>query len=616
MDRRVFFLGLLLLIAVGVLYPSVAMSKPARAKMLEANQKPTPPSITKNPNKMIESRRPQGGSHRSMKPIDRVKDVFRVGEAGNVMTVELSTTGYDTDGSVISGWSDDQRARLNDFIGKMYPIIESVYGSPSSSYTVTLVMDLWWSDSAVFYNSTDEIYMDEIHYQLLTHELIHAFRNDVTISSDSNWDYDDTLSGFEEGFAQAVSYECMNRYIEAYPNDPYVNTNVIWLPDYGWEYDYQNLKQLRTTDFWSDTDGTGIVWRRYEMAAVAMIKINIESPGFYKAFNEEYYARINVDETWRPTRETIIEIIETLVPTIEKFDARTWIDKQHIFYSQIVTGKKVFHILQGYPSHEFWMFQRAYFLETKDCGSEWACWDDESWSWVYHHNQNGTSGKGTLYNQFDKLVWEGALLMEPTSNPNDVGGFWGFGSDELNFTISDTLEPWPGGDASDFVFNLTEPGLYKFVAESNEATSTIYMLMGSQLVDNYHGVAGAIKGRPNGTIYLNHESFPDEVGIPVIDGVFFGEREWIAVFNNKTRYYDSVPGKVTVTFENADTGLVYETQRNIGYGSWNGTQVFLFDFAGIEATPAPTLSEWGMITLTLTLIYFGVGKIDKQSGLT
>ena len=41
--------------------------------------------------------------------------------------------------------------------------------------------------------------------RLMVHELVHAYRDNVTISSNDEWHYDPELSGFEEGMAEAVA---------------------------------------------------------------------------------------------------------------------------------------------------------------------------------------------------------------------------------------------------------------------------------------------------------------------------------------------------------------------------------------------------------------------------
>ena len=98
------------------------------------------------------------------------------------------------------------------------------------------------------------------------------------------------------------------------------------------------------------------------MAAAAIRKINVESSGFYKAFNREYYRRLNADHDLRPSRELMIEIIGSVTPTIEGRSTSEWIDKQHVFYCRNVYGKKIWHKIQDYPSSEFWVFSRSVLL--------------------------------------------------------------------------------------------------------------------------------------------------------------------------------------------------------------------------------------------------------------
>ena len=144
-----------------------------------------------------------------------------IGQTGNVLTLAFTGSGYDASGNPAAGWSSAQIATMQGFFNRMYPILVELYGPPAVSYTVTVVRDLRYAGSNIFIPSTDEIRMSDSFFpQLFSHELIHAFRNDYLLSSDQNWAFDPTLSGFEEGFAQAVSYEAMNVYAERHPTDP------------------------------------------------------------------------------------------------------------------------------------------------------------------------------------------------------------------------------------------------------------------------------------------------------------------------------------------------------------------------------------------------------------
>lgn len=545
-----------------------------------------------------------------------------LGQAGNVMQIQFAPTGYDSNGNPTAGWSADQIARMSDFFNKMYPILKNLYGPPATSYTVTIVRDLRYQGSNVFIPEDDEIRMaDNFYPQLFAHELIHAFRNDFILSSNQNWQYDPTLSGFEEAFAQGVSYEAMNKYVETYPNDNIVPGNSLWGSSYDWNYDFQNVPELRGTDFWSDGGGTWLYWVRYETAAEAIRKINLESANFYSRFNQEYYNRINLNPmSVRSSKTLIVDIIKTLVPQIESMPAENWINKQNVFYSQNVYEEKIFHQIQDYPWNEFFSFQDLYFMKTMSCGSEWACWDGNQW---IYHNLNGSTGRGNLTDVNGNTIWSGNLLIEPIQNPPD---YYGFGSDKKSLTTASTLLPWPGGNTDDYIMNLTTLGLYKFESiftnpyTGLETRNNIYRVMGSPIANNFQGAWGGILNHKNGTIYLNHEGFAEEPGIPVVNGAFAGSRSWTGIYNPRTGGRDSVPGKVFIRFVDSDTGTTYLTQRNIDYGNANGSQMFLLEFTEpIDATPplvsitspANNTSISGIVNITANATdNVGISKVE------
>jgi hypothetical protein len=522
-----------------------------------------------------------------------------LGQAGNVMQLRLATTGLDTSGNATAGWSAAQVATMSAFFDRMYPVLVKNYRPPAESYTVTVVRDLRYTGSNIFFPSLDEIHMaDSFSPQLFTHELVHAFRNDRLLSSDQNWNFNSTLSPFEEAFAQAVSYESMNDYVATYPSDPVVPATSLWGSSADWDYDFQNVAELRGTDLWSDGGGTGLYWLRYEMGAAALRKIELESPDFYRRFNAEYYARINAAPTVvRPTRALIVDIIRTLVPTIEGRPASDWVDAQHALYAQNVYGKKIFHRIQDYPWNELFAFQDVYFMETMACGSEWACFDGAQW--VYHR-LNGAQGSGRLLASDGSTVWSGPLSIQPAQNPAD--GYNAFGFARKSLTTATTVEPWPGGDPAGYVMNLRTLGLYEFQstfldpATQVPTSNHVYRVMGSEIAGNFRGVWGGVLGHRTGTLSLDHEGYPAEPAIPVVNGAFAATRGWAGVANARTGGRDSVPGRVFATFVDGQTGVTYHAQRNVDYGSVNGNQMFLFDFTGPGTPPADTAAP----TVTLT----------------
>lgn len=501
------------------------------------------------------------------------------GQAGNVMSYNIASTGYDANGAETSTWSTARQAEITSFLDRMLPILTDLYGPPSSTYSVRMVRDLRYTASAVFFPSTDEIHMgDTATYQLLTHEMVHAWRRDQILSSGSVWQFEPTLSGFEEGFAQAVSYQAMTEFAAQHPT--FGLSQKIYQSSNEWDYDFQNVPELRTRDFWSNSGGTLLHWVRYEMAAAAIAKIELEHPGFHKAFNTEYYSRINANPTLTSSRTLIKEIIQAVAPMIEGTAASAWIDQQNIFDCADHPGKKTWLFTQHYPSSEYFVFNRTYAYETFSNGSDWAHY--VSGAWVYH-SLNGSSGTATLRTNAGSVVWQNNLQITPTDNPPV---FYGFGNDQVNLTTQATNQPWPGGDASKFATGLTSLNLYKLTTQFTLAGTTVtndyYRVVGAPL-RNTAGVFGGIVGANGGTVYLNHRDHPPSPPASVVNGAFWMTPEWASLDHPTTDSVDTDPGIVDVTYVDA-AGNAYTDVRVIGYGSWNGNQLFLFDVADMTAT--------------------------------
>ncbi|MFQ6102970.1 MAG: hypothetical protein ACE5OP_01615 [Candidatus Glassbacteria bacterium] len=326
--------------------------------------------------------------------------------------------------------------------------------------------------------------------------------------------------------------------------------------------------------------GTGIYWLRYEIGAAALLKMLKDYPYLAGDFNREYYMRLNADHDLTPSRDLMVEIIQSVAPKIEGVEAADWINRQRIFDCTILKGRKIFVKTQHYPGwEEYLIFQSIFYYETFDNGSEWAYWDSTSGDWVYH-NLNGSVGSGVLYDSNGDILWEKSLLIEPTQNPPD---YYGFGSDLIHLSTDDDTSPWPGGDPDDFILNLNDLGLYRLELSFETENTEVIRVMGDPLRYT-SGVFGAVLNSAGGQIYLNHEDYPEEPPIPLVRGAFHGERAWASIDNPNTGYKDSSPGRVFVIYRD-ENGNTFKDQRNIDLGSWNGNQLFLFD------------------TLTMTRIY-------------
>lgn len=509
-------------------------------------------------------------NHISTGPVSAIWE--DLGNPVNELTIAYADYGFDSTGTnIISGWDSTEIQILDHFISRMNPIIKEIYGPPSHSYTVTLVKNLWYSGSNIFFPSSNETHMSDFYPQLLTHELIHAYRDNVILSTDDFWRFHPKLSGFEESFAQGVSYICMNRYIELYPNDTLVDSTYLFGSSMDWDYDFRNVAAITTEDFWSDFAGMGLYWERYELGAAAMRKIHLEDANFFRNFNAEYYSRLNQDRSLTTSRDLMIDIIAKIVPEIEMQHTAEWIAKQRIFDCKIKPGRKIWFKTQHYPWDEFLIFQRIFYYETFENGSDWSYWDNEADEWVYH-NLNGSTGTVTVSLYSDSIVWQGNLLIEPIDNPP---AWFGFGSDEMNFSTDNDLQPWPGGDPKDYILEMIDLDLYRIDANFDTTNQQMFRVIGEEL-RRTSGIFGGIKNATDGVIYIDHENFLPEPPLQVRNGAFWGTRQWASVPNANTGTTDSQPGKVSVRLVQTN-GIQYLAQRNIDWGSWNGNQVFLFD---------------------------------------
>ncbi len=502
-----------------------------------------------------------------------------LGDAANSVQYTLARDGFDANGKQTAGWSPETARDLSSFLDRMLPVLQDIYGPPATSYSVTLVRDLRRTASAIFYPGTDAIHLgDKATYQLITHELIHAWRNDRILSSNRNWDYDPTLSSFEEGFAQAVSYAAMTEFAKRNPDFPL--SQKVYQSSTEWDYDFQNVPALATTDFWSDAGGTQLYWIRYEMAAAAIAKIAVEHPGFYKAFNAEYYRRLNANPDLRPTRALIVDIIASVAPVIEGKPAAQWVDLQHIFASRVIPGRKIWRHVQHYPIHEFYVFNRLHTYETFRNGSDWSINERGRWRL---YNSNGLRGEATVRDAHGNTVLVSKLVISPTINPPKTTTF---GSDKLDFTTAEGELTWPE-DQSRLHKGMTPLKLYSiettFADGKRKVKDIGYMVLGSELRSR-RGIFGGVIGAREGVLRIVHRGVPEsanEAPLIVRNGAFAGERIWASRKNPASDSYDTVPGVIDVTFTDA-SGRVYTDSRAIQLGNFNGSQAFLFDLSKMK----------------------------------
>ncbi|MEA9412802.1 T9SS type B sorting domain-containing protein [Flavobacterium sp. PL02] len=580
-----------------------------------------------------------------------------LGTAGNMVNVTIETQ-FGVNG--LGGFANWQATNMMDFYSKVIPIIAQIYGPSSHSYTVNVVNDGNASGSNTFYNGpnwistqyTADAFGKMTQPRLMVHELLHAWRDNVCLSSDNLWHYQNTLSGFEEGMAECVAQIVMDKFAAAYPNYFPAGTaylNKHWGHEDGyafdWDYDFQNHSQLTTTDFWSSDQGIGAHWERYGTSSAAFYKMYVEDSDVFKKFNAEYYRRMNADHTLLTSRSLLVDIFSTVLPKVEEKETNLWIDKQRILDCKVIPGKKV-HMLsfQGADGvRDMGHDNRIHLIETQNLpgGNEWS-WDklDNSGNITqrWFHQLNNSSGKIDIVN-----YTTGAVNNTLNFRNNDAGYYGpnqgpclppsltgtpcfptGIDGHGLYTTSADRAitnggindGSWYNGlglNPDRIIYKIQTTGLYIYNIEFQSGGAVkgkYYRLHGNGFIGKdglYAGVRNNDDTPVLGKMYVEQKNTVspiagEETAITINNGTLIAPRIWTSIAETQsqfkagrvdTRY--SKPGKVHAIYVNSDCSKPQKIGfRNITYGSTvSGVQMFLFnvdDFEDILYTESmPTL---------------------------
>jgi len=466
-----------------------------------------------------------------------------------------------------NGWSSTQIDILTTFTDRMKPIIRDVFGHPSHSHKVVIknrnVGAFYAEQSDTIYIAASEIFTNR-RFHLLTHEIIHAWKDNAILAINENWGYDSLLSAYEEGTAQIVAHDCINQYINQYGNDydlsgvpTILNKTYLSSPYTSWDYDFRHQTALTSGAFYTDSGDAatdrGLTTERYEMAASALKKIQVEYPNFYKDFNQEYYRRLSENNFLTVSKNLIIDIIASVAPTIEGKNAIEWINQQEILGCQIIPGQKIYNSSSYTTSGST---NRYYFYETFSDGNNYQ-------GSTFNH-LNGTVGTGRIYNSSGQMIKNfSPKISEPSNN------YGNFVLALVNYDVDIST-------ANRLDWGVATPlALYKVEMTFGSVTEINYRVVGDNLSDG-NSVFGGIINANGGQIYIDHEDFPEEDPLQIVNGAFYGTRNWVNIPNSDTGGADSTPGQLTIRYID-DAGNEYIAYKNIEIGNGYGLQALLFD---------------------------------------
>ena len=511
------------------------------------------------------------------------------------------------------GFSSTEEQEMRNFYSLMMPIIRKVYGPPSHTYTVTLVHKEEMSSVNVFYPHLNEIHMAKFNPRLTTHEILHAYHDNVVFAMGPEWHYNAELTGWEESFAEGGAFTCMNSFFKENPT----HENASQHESYNaWNYDFQNISNITTKDYGSDGgDGMGLFRTRYAMGAAAAEKIILEDPDYLKKFNQEYYRRLYLDIDLTTSRDLMIDIMKTVKPTVEGHPAEKWVDMQRIYDCKTIEGYKVYPLTD---QREYWNFyyydQKVFYYKTFPNGSDYV-WTDEN-DVKHWHEENGKPVTLILYD------WNGNIIKNITKNtepsePLETVNRFAFA--RMNMTNAEGITT-NGTTTSDWIYNLTDFGLYTMELNAENATQRFFRIIGNDLNPDgdkdFGGVYGGVIDsrttdpvtgdalRLNGTLKFKHSKHTTTETIEVNNGAFISKVPWAGQpgydEDLDENYYYTSYGPLEVTFITKE-GKEYYDQRNCRSGNWAGSQCFLFNLQNMRTND--DISKENKQTETLLINY-------------
>lgn len=212
-------------------------------------------------------------------------------------------------------WTVEELATLQQLIADFYPVIKKIYGNPAFLITVNIRKNPTITLAGLYYPSGNEIVVHDLNtIDPVIHEMIHAFRDDLVISSNA----------YEEGMTRAAEIAAFGEL----PQYPYWDRNHSY--DIDVYYDLNNEPGIASSsgNFFM---GFPNPLMKYQQAGYAWGKLLIEEDAFLAKFNALYYPLGYADPAIAGSTPTLRTMAAKLKHRVEGEPFSAWYDRQHIF---------------------------------------------------------------------------------------------------------------------------------------------------------------------------------------------------------------------------------------------------------------------------------------------
>lgn len=257
-----------------------------------------------------------------------------------------------------ASWTDAQKAYMQVIVNAAIAEINATYGPPGWTGTVRVVNDdVQMSDrdavsGGVYVVDRNVILFPVYNSPLsvvvnLVHMMIHAWHGPATLYYDA----------WEEGMARAATMVIAPRVARKAMAQLGLTESDIWqiATDTNFHalpfYDLLNQPSLAHSAFSAPNlrdqpiyiGQIGGMWLpRYMMAGSAWLKIALDHPTVFSAFNDVLYSRVAADPGVRGRVGDLRQILASVAPTVEGRPLEDWFIRQHVLNNSITAGRKAY----------------------------------------------------------------------------------------------------------------------------------------------------------------------------------------------------------------------------------------------------------------------------------
>ncbi|MCS6860111.1 MAG: hypothetical protein NZT92_07320 [Abditibacteriales bacterium] len=276
---------------------------------------------------------------------------------------------------VFQGFTAQEERQFRDFLNQAIPVVESIYGLPAQSRTITIRIEKNLAQALEqlgqspareieggFYNvSTDEILIPPLlfgNFQAdalnLLHLIVHAFHGSLMFSFDA----------WEEGWAQTVALLAFMRLFPDFDprDDPFYFIQT---------YDMNNQPPLGNSTFYPPTGYDGMTPWRIGMSLSAWLKVYVENPNFFAQFNSVYYQQFNPNDAVPLSGNVpaLKQIAMNIMSIVEGLTFTDWYRRQHVLDTSISMGNKLYAFNLPFPE-DISIIIALYYYRTEVNGDE------------------------------------------------------------------------------------------------------------------------------------------------------------------------------------------------------------------------------------------------------